>query len=136
MKKKVEREIAELHEKSKKEQQSRVKLPKLVILRFQGTHIDWRRVWSKFETEIDKSDIPQVTKVSYLKEAVVFKVRSTIDGLPLTTEGYECAKQIFENKIWKTQRGSKRTHPKYHLSTDCSWNSPGEDSRLFRKARN
>ena len=68
MKKKVEREIAELHEKSKRKQQSRVKLPKLVISKFQGTHIDWQRFWSQFETEINKSDIPQVTKFSYLKE--------------------------------------------------------------------
>ena len=101
MKKKVEREIAELHEKSKREQQSRVKLPKLVISKFQGTHIDWQRFWSQFETEIDKSDIPQVTKFSYLKEAVVVKVRSTIDGLPLTTEGYERAKQILKTRYGK-----------------------------------
>lgn len=101
VKRRFEKEIAESREKSMKEQQGRVKLPKLVISKFQGTHIDWQRFWSQFETEIDKSDIAQVTKFSYLKEALVPKVRLTIDGLPLTTEGYERAKQILRTRYGK-----------------------------------
>ena len=101
VKRRFEKEIAESRERSTKEQQGRVKLPKLVISKFQGTHIDWQRFWSQFETEIDKSDIAQVTKFSYLKEALVPKVRLTIDGLPLTTEGYERAKQILRTRYGK-----------------------------------
>eukprot|EP00112_Aurelia_sp_Birch-Aquarium-sp1_P007313 Seg1796.10 transcript_id=Seg1796.10/GoldUCD/mRNA.D3Y31 product="hypothetical protein" protein_id=Seg1796.10/GoldUCD/D3Y31 len=59
VKRRFEKEIAESRERSMKEQQGRVKLPKLVISKFQGTHIDWQRFWSQFETEIDKSDIAQ-----------------------------------------------------------------------------
>ena len=66
----------------------KVKLPKLVITKFQGTHLDWQRFWGQFEVEIDKSDISQVTKFSYLKELLVPKVRAVINGLPFNSEGY------------------------------------------------
>ena len=38
--------------------------------------------------EIDKSDIGQVAKFSYLKELLVPRVRAIIDGLPFDSEGY------------------------------------------------
>ncbi len=57
--------------------------------------------WNQFEAEIDKADIGQVAKFSYLKELVEPKVRLTIEGLPFSTEGYERAKQILKTKYGK-----------------------------------
>lgn len=34
------------------------KLPKLVITKFSGTHVDWLRFWNQFEAEIDTAQIP------------------------------------------------------------------------------
>ena len=48
--------------------------------------------------EIDKSDIGQVAKFSYLKELLVPRVRATTDGLPFTSEGYARAKNILKTK--------------------------------------
>ena len=79
----------------------KVKLPKLVITKFQGTHLDWQRFWGQFEAEIDKSDINQVAKFSYLKELLVPKVRAVIDGLPFNSEGYTRAKNILMTKYGK-----------------------------------
>ena len=76
----------------------KAKLPKLVITKFQGTHLDWQRFWGQFEAEIDKSDIGPVAKFSYLKELLVPRVRTTIDGLPFTSEGYTRAKNILKTK--------------------------------------
>ena len=87
--------------KSSKGNLSQVKLPKLVITKFQGTPLDWQRFWSQFETEIDKAEITQVAKFSYLKELLVSKVRMSIDGLPFTSEGYERAKNILKTKYGK-----------------------------------
>ena len=42
-----------------------------------------------------------MSKVSYLKELVSLKVRSLIDGLPFTTEGYTRAKIILVKKFGK-----------------------------------
>ena len=61
-------------------------------------HLDWQRFLRQFEAEIDKSDIGQVAKFSYLKELLVPRVRATIDGLPFTSESYARAKNILKTK--------------------------------------
>ena len=78
------------------------KLPKLVITKFRGDLTDWPRFWSQFETEIDKAEIAGVTKYSYLKELVDPKIRTEIDGLPFSSEGYERAKNILARKYGQT----------------------------------
>ena len=65
---------------------SKTKLPKLVITTFDGTHFDWFRFWNQFESQIDKCDLPQVSKFSYLKELLIPKARLLIDSLPFTSE--------------------------------------------------
>ena len=34
-----------------------VKLFKLVITKFEGTHLDWLRFWSQYDTEVGKSNL-------------------------------------------------------------------------------
>ena len=58
--------------------------------------------WGQFETQIDKLSAPAVTKISYLKELLVLKVRNLIDGLPFTPEGYQKAKDLLEQRYGKT----------------------------------
>ena len=65
----------------------KVKLPKLEITKFNGTHLDWTRFWNQFSVEIDSSRLASVTKLSYLKDFLESKVRSIIDGLPSISEG-------------------------------------------------
>ena len=100
MKQDMEKQLERTQEKLQAQGDKNIhaKLPKLVITKFHGTHLDWQRFWSQFETEIDKAEIGQVAKFSYLKELVIPKVRLSIDGLPFTTEGYERAKQILKTK--------------------------------------
>ena len=81
------------------------KLPKLVISKFQGNHLDWVRFWNQFETEIDKSNITQVAKLSYLRELLMPNARVMIEGLPFSSEGYERAKAILYGQISKTKYG-------------------------------
>ena len=75
-----------------------VKMPELVITKFDGTPQDWIRFWGQFE----KSSAPAVTKFSYLKELLVLKVRNLIDGLPFTPEGYQKAKDLLARRYGKT----------------------------------
>ena len=46
-------------------QKIQTKLPKLEISRFQGTHLDWTRFWSLFESQIDNSKISDEAKFSF-----------------------------------------------------------------------
>ena len=73
---------------------NKVKLPKLVISKFEGTASDWFCFWNQLETKIDKQDVSPVTKFSYLKEFLFAQVRKLIDDLPFTPEGYSRAKSI------------------------------------------
>ena len=37
---------------------SNVKMPKLIITKYDGTYEKWLSFWNKFEAEIDSSDLP------------------------------------------------------------------------------
>ena len=57
MKRKFEKGLEEAKLKSASQCNS-AKLPKLVISKFKGTHLDWQRFWGQFKTEIDKALLP------------------------------------------------------------------------------
>ena len=70
------------------EESVNVKLPKLIITKFDSTSLNWFCFWNQFDSEIDKAEIDPVSKFSYLKELLIPRVRSLIDVFPLTSEGY------------------------------------------------
>ena len=78
-----------------------MKLPKVLISKYEGTNLDWLRFWSQFEMEIDPADITIVSKFSYLKESVIPKGRALADGLPFNTKGYGRVKAILKAKFGK-----------------------------------
>ena len=79
----------------------KVKLPKLEITKFIGTHLDWTRFWNQFSVKIGSSRLASLTKLSYLKEFLEPKI---IDGLTFTSEGYNRAKSILEGKYGKPSK--------------------------------
>ena len=94
------------YQKKIKEVQARkissTKLPKIVITPFNGSYHDWLRFWGQFSAGINLADIPDVMKFSYLKKLVEPKIRTCIDELPFTAEGYKKAKKILEDKYGNT----------------------------------
>ena len=83
---------------------SNTKLSKYVISKFTGELTDWLRFWNQFQAEIEAADIPAVTKFSYQKELLQARVRVCVDSLPLTSEGYERAKNILTTKYGKDSK--------------------------------
>ncbi|CAB4010055.1 Hypothetical predicted protein, partial [Paramuricea clavata] len=83
------------------EKEVAVKLPKLVITKFDGSFTDWNRFWGQFSESIEKSGIANVVKFSYLKELLGDKVRRDVESLPFTSEGYNRAKAILCEKYGK-----------------------------------
>ena len=62
IKMRMEYEKKAAEEKQKMDEKNvMVKLPKLQITKFQGTHLDWTRFWNQFEMEIDKSTLAPVS---------------------------------------------------------------------------
>ena len=80
---------------------SNIKMPKLIITKYDGTYEKWLSFWNKFEAEINSSDLPAVTKFAHLKELLESKVCGSIDGLPFTSEGYQRAKNILTSNYGK-----------------------------------
>ena len=89
-------------EKPKELQVKNVKLPKLSITKFSGKFSDWLSFWNTFEVEIDSTELPTVSKFAYLRELLEPNVRSEVEGLPFSTEGYERAKNILKSEYGKT----------------------------------
>ena len=83
-----------IHQASTNSMQS--KLPELVITKF-----DRSRFWAQFSGAIDKTIVAPITKFTYLRELVDTKVGRTIEALPFTTEGYNRAKSILQDKFGK-----------------------------------
>ena len=72
------------------------------MTKFDGNFANWLPFWNTFQAEVDKSDVPPVTKFAYLKGWLEPKVRAEIEGLPFTTEGYQRAKNVLESEYGKT----------------------------------
>ena len=62
------------------------KLPKLAISKFDGSFVDWPRFWGQFTEAVDKSSIAPVSKLTYLLELLVPKVKRSVEALPFTAE--------------------------------------------------
>ena len=88
----------------------------------------WPRFWNQFEAEIDRSDVPGETKFSYLKELMESNVRTLINGLPFSTEGFERAKAILKSDYGKKSEIANAYVSKYHGLTDDNWNTPRGDT--------
>ena len=71
------------------------KLPKLVITKFNGTYANWPRFWGQYSETIDETNVPPVTKFTYLRELLDTKVRKTVEALPHSAEGYNRAVSDF-----------------------------------------
>ena len=71
----------------------RVKLIKLIINKFEGSNLDWLKLWSQFETKIDYVDIKTVSKFSYLKVTsfAIFLTVKYNDGSPWKISHISCS---------------------------------------------
>ncbi|XP_028390985.1 uncharacterized protein LOC114515863 [Dendronephthya gigantea] len=77
------------------------KLPKIEITRFDGSPLDWPRFWGQFTETVDKRSVAPVNKFAYLCGFLSPKVKTAIEGLPFTPEGYNRAKSILEDRYGK-----------------------------------
>ena len=81
--------------------QTAAKLPKLVILKFDGSYMNWPKFWGQFTEAIDKSSIAPITKFTYLLELLEPKAKQCVEALPFNLEGYNRAKAILVDKFGK-----------------------------------
>ena len=63
--------------------------------------MDWPRFWGQFSETVDKTNVAAITKFLSLSELLDSKVKKTVEALPFTSEGYNCAKNILQEKFGK-----------------------------------
>ena len=104
------------------------KLPKLVITKFNGTYADWPRFWGQYSEIIDKTNVPPVTKFTYLRELLDAKVRKTVEALPHSVEGYNRAVSILKDRFGK-QSEIVKAYVKEIL--ELPYNPTGTPKRIY-----
>ena len=83
---------------------SHAKLPKLKLKQFNGDPLTFQSFWDSFTSAVDQNDsLDDVTKFNYLKGLLEDKAQSAIEGLTLTSDNYQHAKELLENRFGDTQ---------------------------------
>ena len=82
----------------------KVKLPKLELKPYDWDIIKWKPFWDQFNASIHSNNvISKIEKFSYLKTFLNESASSCISGLTLTTENYDEAVKILEERFGNTQ---------------------------------
>ena len=88
-----------------REQQSnpRMKLPKLNLLIFDGDLLHWQEFWDIFDSAVHQQDISNVTKFSYLKNALRGEAVSAVCGISVTNNHYLMVIKLLKEKFGNRQ---------------------------------
>ena len=81
-----------------------VKLPKLSLPKFSGDVLQWQSFWDQFTAVVDSSDIPDISKFSYLRSLLEGEAKQSIQGLSLTSQHYQSARQILTDRFGRKER--------------------------------
>ena len=73
-----------------------VKLTKLNLPVFNGDVLQWQSFWNQFVAAVDSTDLPDVSKFSYLRASSEREPKAAIQGLSLTSAHY--AKRLLAAK--------------------------------------
>ena len=82
---------------------SNIKLPKLELPKFHGNVSEWPSWWDQFQATIDTSNLPTVTKMTYLQGLLVGDAKACIEGLTLSETHYEIAKEMLEDRFGRRE---------------------------------
>ena len=101
---KVKEEESARSDSSSKNENPSIKLPKMVLEKFDGKVQNWRSFWNRFETSIDNKDyLNEVDKFNYLLGLLSDDAKECVSGLDLTDENYEEAKRILNDRFGNPQ---------------------------------
>ena len=88
---------------SSQSQSDNLKLPKLVLPKFDGDVLKWQSFWECFEASVDRSEMPEVTKFAYLRSFLKGDALDCISGLPLTAVNYSGACKLLKNRFGRKE---------------------------------
>ena len=80
-----------------------VKLPKLNLPVFNGDVLQWQSFWDQFVAAVDSTDLPDVSKFSYLRASLEGEPKAAIQGLSLTSAHYASACKILKDRFGREE---------------------------------
>lgn len=96
----VESDNASVSSKEKSE----VKLPRLELPKYSGELTEWQSFWDRFEALVDQSELPDISKFSYLQSVLQGEARSVIQGLALSSANYKVACDLLKKRFGRPER--------------------------------
>eukprot|EP00731_Ephydatia_muelleri_P005954 Em0003g202a len=92
------------HENGKMTQACKVKLPKLVLKKFDGGITNWSSFWDSFESSIHQNpDLTEIDKFIYLKSLLESSAAEVISGLTLSSSNYTEALSLLKKRFGNKQ---------------------------------
>ena len=79
------------------------KLPKLELPTFSGDVTTWMPFWEQFQVVIDDTELPDVSKFSYLQSLLKGEAKAAIQGLSLTGANYKAACDILKQRFGRKE---------------------------------
>ena len=80
------------------------KLPKLELPKFSGQVTEWQSFWDKFTAIVHESDIPVITKFTYLQSLLEGEAKHAIQGLSVTAAHYQVACNLLQERFGRKER--------------------------------
>ena len=116
------------------EKQSRTKLPRLDLQKFNGDILKFSAFWDRFETAIDKNEgIPTIEKLNYLIHYLEGAAARIVDGLQITEKNYDAAKKILKKRYGKCQMIITAHMEELLKLRPCTGEKPNQLRYLFDK---
>lgn len=83
---------------------ARAKLPKLELPKFRGEVTEWQTFWDQFTSHIDETDMPLISKFSYLLSLLEGEAKVCVQGLSLTSANYKAACDLLKDRYGRPER--------------------------------
>ena len=85
--------------------QIKAKLPKLVLPKFRGEVTTWMGFWYSYKSAVhDNVNLSKIDKFNYLRSLLEGAASQAIQGLALSSDNYDSAVEILEQRFGKTQQ--------------------------------
>ena len=98
------------------------KLPKLVLPQFSGDVLKWTEFWEQFAAVVDTSDMPDITKFTYLLSLLKGEAKATVQGLSLNGANYTTACDLLKKRFGRPEK-IRFSHIQELLSISVSKNA-------------
>ena len=66
--------------------------------------MQWQEFWDKFVAAVDNSDLPAVSKLTYLQSLLRGEAKSCLQGLPVTADQYPIACSLLKKRFGRRER--------------------------------